>query len=82
MKDNLFYDSIKIGSLSQNEEQVISAEDFCELSRTSGAVSKIKSVTFSMSDDPNDFGSFKVTFKNHFEDCDGMNQIQSEMTFI
>ena len=58
MKDNLFYDQIKIGSLSQNKEQVLSAEEFCELTSTPDTISKIKSVTFTMSDAPNDFGSF------------------------
>ena len=82
MKDNLFYDQIKIGSLSQNKEQVLSAEEFCELTSTPDTISKIKSVTFTMSDAPNDFGSFKVAYKSQFEDTDFLNIIQSEMTFI
>ncbi|MBQ8024794.1 MAG: hypothetical protein IJ254_11130 [Succinivibrio sp.] len=82
MKDNLFYDQIKIGSLSQNKEQVLSAEEFCELTSTPDTISKIKSVTFTMSDAPNDFGSFKVAYKSQFEDTDFLNIIQSEMTLI
>ena len=82
MKDNLFYDQIKIGSLSQNKEQVLSAEEFCELTSTPYTISKIKSVTFTMSDAPNDFGSFKVAYKSQFEDTDFLNIIQSEMTLI
>lgn len=82
MKDNLFYDQIKIGRLSQNKEQVLSAEEFCELTSTPDTISKIKSVTFTMSDAPNDFGSFKVAYKSQFEDTDFLNIIQSEMTLI
>ena len=82
MEDNLFYNPIKIGNLSQNKEQVLSVEEFCELTSSPDAISKIKSVTFTMSDAPNDFGSFKVAYKSQFEDSDFLNIIQAEMTLI
>lgn len=72
----MFNNSIKFEILPKNEEKILSAEEFCELSKNPDAISKIKSVDFTIDDDPNDFGAFKVTYKNPFdEDNEWLNQM-------
>lgn len=72
----MFNNSFKFEILPKNEEKILSAEEFCQLSKNPDVISKIKSVDFSIDDDPNDFGTFKVTYKNPFdEDNEWLNQM-------